>query len=84
MNHDGNDERKNEHASMNPLEHIMDVEEASKLWGLKPSYIKDLCRLKLEKEGRAVKKGKTWILDKNQPNPGQPNHPKNWRAKNKR
>ncbi|GAA0849399.1 helix-turn-helix domain-containing protein [Paenibacillus glucanolyticus] len=66
---------------MNPLEHIMDVEEASRLWGLKPSYIKDLCRLKLQKEGKAVKKGKTWILDKNQPNPGQPRHPKNWRSK---
>ncbi|WP_414854303.1 helix-turn-helix domain-containing protein [Brevibacillus sp. IT-7CA2] len=66
---------------MNPLEHIMDVDEASKLWGLQPSYIKDLCRLKLQFEGKAVKKGKTWILDKNQSNPGQPGHPKNWRAK---
>jgi len=65
----------------NPLENIMDVEEASILWGLKPSYIKDLCRLRLEKEGKAVKKGKTWILDRNQRNPGKPEHPKNWRAR---
>jgi hypothetical protein len=63
------------------LDDIMDVEEASKLWGLAPSYIKDLCRKRLEAEGKAVKKGKTWILDKNQPNPSQPDHPKNWRSK---
>lgn len=69
---------------MNPLEHIMDVEEAASLWDLKPSYVKDLCRLKLEKEGKAIKKGKTWILDKNQPNPKQPEHPNNWRGKRKK
>lgn len=68
---------------LNPLEHIMDVEEAAKLWNLQPSYVKDLCRLKLVKRGTAIKKGKTWILAKNQPNPGQPKHPNNWRTKNK-
>jgi hypothetical protein len=65
----------------NPLDFIMDVEEASALWGLKPSYIKDLCRLRLLKEGKAIKKGNSWILITNQPNPGQPEHPKNWRAR---
>lgn len=55
------------------LDDIMDVEEASKLWGLAPSYIKDLCRRKLEAEGKAIKKGKTWIIERNTPNPGQPN-----------
>lgn len=65
----------------NPLEHIMDIGEASILWGLQPSTIKDICRLRLEKEGMAIKKGKTWILNKNQPNPGQPQHPNNWRSK---
>lgn len=69
------------HNTYNPLDHIMDVEEAANLWGLKPSYVKDLCRLKLQKEGRAKKKGNIWILDKNQPNPGQPEHPKNWRSR---
>lgn len=53
----------------NPLDHIIDVQEASELWGLAPSTIKDLCRNKLEAQGLAVKKGKTWILDKNQENP---------------
>jgi len=53
----------------NPLDLIMDVEEASKLWELQPSYIKDLCRTQLQHEGKARKKGKTWILLRNQPNP---------------
>ncbi|WP_240419682.1 hypothetical protein [Paenibacillus periandrae] len=66
---------------MEPLKQIMDVGEAVELWGLRPSTIKDYCRTKLEKEGKAIKKGKTWILVKNQPNPGKPDHPKNWRAK---
>ncbi|QNR65282.1 hypothetical protein IAQ67_15355 [Paenibacillus peoriae] len=65
---------------MNPLKQIMDIKNASEKWGLKPSYIKDLCRLKLEQEGKAIKLGNTWVLVKNQPNPSQPDHPKNWRA----
>lgn len=53
---------------MNPLNQIMGVDEAAKLWGLAPGYIKNLCN-----KGKvdAVKIGKTWILDKNQPNPKQ-------------
>jgi excisionase family DNA binding protein len=44
----------------------MGVEEAAKLWGTTPGYVKNLCA---EGKVRAVKIGKTWILDKNQPNP---------------
>lgn len=51
---------------MNPLEHIMGVEEAAQLWDLKPGYIKNLCN---DGKLKAVKIGKTWILDKGQPNP---------------
>lgn len=76
--------KKEESSTMNPLVQIMDVAEASERWELAPSYIKDLCRLVLESQGLAVKKGKTWILNKNQPNPGNPEHPKNWRAKKAR
>lgn len=63
---------------MNPLDHIMGVQEAAEIWGLSPGTIKNYCA-----EGRvkAVQIGKTWILDKNQQNPAQPNHPKNWRKK---
>ncbi|MFB5268116.1 helix-turn-helix domain-containing protein [Paenibacillus enshidis] len=53
----------------NPLDHIMDVQEASELWGLAPSTIKDLCHNKLEEKGLAIKKGKTWILYRDQENP---------------
>jgi len=51
---------------INPLENIMDAEEAAELWDLSPGYIKNLCA-----SGKvlAKKKGKTWILDKNQSNP---------------
>lgn len=50
------------------LESIIGVEEASELWGLSPGTIKNYCA-----EGRVVarKIGKTWIIDKNQPNPSQ-------------
>ncbi|MDQ0876745.1 hypothetical protein QFZ77_005404 [Paenibacillus sp. V4I3] len=63
---------------MNPLEHIMGTEEAAELWGIKQGHVKNLCR-----DGKvlAIQIGKTWILDKNQPNPSQPNHPKNWRGR---
>ncbi|GKS12820.1 hypothetical protein YDYSY3_38200 [Paenibacillus chitinolyticus] len=62
---------RNQHdlGSVNPLHCIMDVMEAAVLWNLAPSTIKDLCRLRLSKEGKAIKKGKTWILNRNQPNP---------------
>ncbi|WP_282200048.1 helix-turn-helix domain-containing protein [Collibacillus ludicampi] len=51
---------------LDPLSQIMGVEEAAKLWGTTPGYVKNLCA---EGKVRAVKIGKTWILDKNQPNP---------------
>jgi excisionase family DNA binding protein len=50
----------------NPLDYIMGVEEAAKLWGYKPGYIKNLCAQgKIE----AKKIGKTWVISKNQPHP---------------
>lgn len=49
-----------------PLDNIMGAEEASKLWGLSPSYIKDLCA---KGSIQCKKIGKTWVIDKNQPNP---------------
>lgn len=53
---------------MSALDEIMGVEQASKLWGLAPSYVKDLCA---KGKVKAVKIGKTWIIDKNQPNPSK-------------
>lgn len=50
------------------LENIIGVEEAAKLWGLSPGYIKNLCA---EGKIKAKKIGKTWIIDKNQVNPSQ-------------
>ncbi|MDB5054030.1 MAG: pPPM1a [Bacilli bacterium] len=65
---------------MNPLENIMGVSKAAKMWGLAPGTIKNYCA-----EGRikAVKlDGKfPWVIDINQPNPSKPNHPMNWRGK---
>jgi len=46
----------------------MGVEEAAERWNLAPGYIKNLCNAGKVK---AVKIGKTWILDKTQPNPKQ-------------
>lgn len=51
---------------MNPLEHIMGTEEAAELWQLSQDHIKRLCR---EGKVKAVRIGKTWVIDKNQPNP---------------
>ena len=48
------------------LENVMGVQEASELWGLSAGYIKNLCaRGKI----KARNIGKTWIIDKSQPNP---------------
>jgi hypothetical protein len=46
----------------------MGVDEAAEKWLLSPGYIKNLCAA-----GKvlAVKIGKTWILDKQQPSPAQ-------------
>lgn len=50
------------------LERIIGVEEAAKIWGLSPGYVKNLCAAgKIE----AKKVGKTWVIDKNQENPSQ-------------
>lgn len=50
------------------LENIIGVEEAAKLWGLSPGYIKNLCA---EEKIKAKKIGKTWVIDKTQDNPSQ-------------
>lgn len=64
---------------MNVLENIMGVNEAAEKWGLSPGTIKNYCSQK----GKvlAVKIEGKWILDKNQENPSQPEHPKNWRGR---
>lgn len=62
---------------MNALEQIMGVNAASELWGLSPGTIKNYCA---EGKVKAVKIEGRWIIDKNQENPNQPDHPKNWRG----
>ncbi|KIL42103.1 hypothetical protein SD70_02670 [Gordoniibacillus kamchatkensis] len=47
---------------------IMGVEEAAKLWGLSPGYIKNLCA---KRKIDAVKIGKTWIIRKGQSRPAK-------------
>lgn len=51
-----------------PLDDIMGTEEASRIWGLSQDHIKRLCR-----QGRIKARliGKTWVIDRNQPNPSQ-------------
>lgn len=51
---------------MNPLDQIMSVQDASKLWGLSPDRVKGMCQ---NGEVKAVKIGNSWVLDCNQPNP---------------
>ncbi|MGM0904214.1 MAG: helix-turn-helix domain-containing protein [Bacillota bacterium] len=48
------------------LDNLIGVEEAAKLWGLSPGYIKNLCA-----DGRIIAKkiGNTWVIDKTQDNP---------------
>ena len=48
------------------LDNIMGVNEAAELWNTTPGYIKNLCA-KGKIKARNI--GKTWIIDKNQPNP---------------
>lgn len=50
------------------INNVMGVEEAAELWNLAPGTIKNYCA-----EGKVIarKIGKTWIIDKNQPNPSQ-------------
>ena len=45
---------------------VMGVNEAGKVWGLQPMYVKNLCA---EGKVQAIKIGKTWIIDRNQTNP---------------
>lgn len=51
---------------MNPLYEVMSTKEASEYWGVHQDHVKRLCR-----EGKVIcrKFGKTYILQKNQPNP---------------
>lgn len=52
---------------MNPLKQIMGTDEAARLWGYASSdVVKAMCR---EGKVKAVRIGKTWVLDKNQPSP---------------
>lgn len=54
--------------SFQALDNICGVEEASKMWGLKPGYIKNLCA-----NGKIISKkiGNTWVIDKTQENPSK-------------
>ncbi|WEG14177.1 helix-turn-helix domain-containing protein [Pullulanibacillus sp. KACC 23026] len=51
---------------MSVLDQIMGVKEAGELWGLSADRVKAICQ---SGEVEAKKIGKTWIIDKNQPNP---------------
>lgn len=60
------------------LANILSSEEAAKLWGYSPGYVKDLCNksVKAMKENRpqdvvvrCKKIGRTWVIDKDTPNP---------------
>lgn len=56
------------HTQQNALANVIGVEEASEIWGLSPGYIKNLCA---DGKIKAKKIGKTWVIDRNQPNPKQ-------------
>jgi hypothetical protein len=47
---------------------VMGVDEASQIWELSAGYIKNLCA---EGKIKSKKIGKTWIIDKFQPNPSK-------------
>ena len=51
---------------MNPLDQIIGVTEAAKLWGLSPDRVKGMCQ---RSEINAKKIGRTWVIDRNQANP---------------
>lgn len=48
------------------LDNMIGVEDAAKLWGLSPKYIKNLCA---EGKVKAKKIGNVWVIDKTQENP---------------
>lgn len=50
------------------LHNVIGVEEAAELWGLSAGTIKNYCA---QGKIQSRKIGKTWVIDKNQPNPGQ-------------
>ncbi|MBW4083550.1 type I-C CRISPR-associated protein Cas8c/Csd1 [Paenibacillus sp. S150] len=60
------------HTQQHALNNVMGVEEAAKLWDLAPGTIKNYC---LGGKVVARKIGKTWVIDRNQPNPKQSNPP---------
>jgi hypothetical protein len=45
---------------------IVGVDDASKIWSLKPGTIKNICA---NKQVKCMKVGQTWVLSKKQPNP---------------
>ncbi|WP_256974859.1 helix-turn-helix domain-containing protein [Paenibacillus amylolyticus] len=49
------------------MSQLMTTEEAAEQWGLSQDHIKRLCTNKLI----ACKRGKTWLILKDQPNPKQ-------------
>jgi len=50
----------------NPLDQVIGVDDAAKMWGMTPGAVKNMCaRGKI----RCKKIGKTWVVDKNQPHP---------------
>lgn len=51
---------------VDPLVLILGVQEAAKLWDLKPGTIKNLCA---QGKIRAKKIGNTWVIDRDQENP---------------
>lgn len=62
-------DRIRELVQTSPLDQIMGVEEAAERWGYSSAgTIKNMCA---ESKLKAVKIGKTWVLDINQPNPKQ-------------
>lgn len=58
---------------MNILDKIIDVQEASELWGLSPDHVKKLCR---DGVVQAKKIGNSWAVLKEQENPKQRNKDK--------
>jgi hypothetical protein len=52
------------------LENVIGVEEAAELWGLKASYVKNLCA---QGKVKAKKISGKWIIDKHQENPSKVN-----------
>ncbi len=58
----------NNYIQNDSLSHVIGVEEASQIWNLSSGYIKNLCA---SNKIKCKKIGKTWVIDKNQPNPSK-------------